>query len=150
MGKNIIVQRRGRGSSTYRVNKKSFRYKLQFPKILAGEGKVIKLFNSPAHSAPLAKISYKDGTFFMPAFKGMIEGQTIKFDNKEVIEGNVMKLENIPLKTQIYNIESKPGDGGIFIKTAGSSATINKSIDGNIFVIMLIGSDLYYFSNKIG
>ena len=44
---------------------------------------VLKLMNSLAHSAPLAKIKYKDGTFYIPAFKGMIEGQNINFGKSE-------------------------------------------------------------------
>jgi large subunit ribosomal protein L2 len=136
MGKRIIQQARGKGSSTYRVKRKAFRYKLQYPKKLEGEGKVVKLFNSAGHTAPLAKITYEKESFFIPAFKGMVEGQKIYFDKKEISLGNILKLKEIPLKTKIYNIESRPGDGGIFIKTAGSSVLINKKIGNNIFVIM--------------
>jgi len=136
MGKRIITQRRGRGTSTYRVSKKSFRYKLQFPKKLEGEGEVIKLFNSSAHSAPLAKINSSSGSFYIPAFEKMIEGQKIQFDEKEIKKGNVVKLEKIPVKTQIYCIESKPGDGGKFIKTGGSSAIINKIVGKDVFILM--------------
>ena len=46
MGKRIIQQRRGRGTSTYRVRKKAFRYKIGYPRHLEGEGTVLKLFNS--------------------------------------------------------------------------------------------------------
>lgn len=136
MGKRIIVQRRGRGTSTYRVRKKAFRYRLQFPKKLEGEGETIKLLNSPAHSAPLAKIKYSGGTFYIPAFEKMIQGQKIQFEGNEIKEGNIMQLGNIPVKTQIYCVESRPGDGGKFIKSGGNSATINKVAGGNVFVLM--------------
>ena len=135
MGKRIIQQRRGRGTHTYRVRKKAFRYKLQYPKNLSGEGTIIKLFNSAAHTAPLAKIKYAQGSFYIPAFNEMFEGQKINFDSKNVKEGNIMKLKDIPLKTKIYNIESKPGDGGRFIKTGGSSAIISKVIGEKIFAL---------------
>ncbi|MBU0894348.1 MAG: 50S ribosomal protein L2 [Nanoarchaeota archaeon] len=136
MAKRIIQQRRGRGSNTYKVNKKAFRYKLKYPKILDGEGTVIKLFNSTAHSAPLAKISWKNGFFYIPAFKKMVEGQKIKFNGKEVQSGNILSIKDIPLKTPIYDVEGKPGDGGIFIKTAGNSAIVSKIIGKNVFVLM--------------
>lgn len=136
MGKRIIQQRRGRGTKTYRVKRKAFRYRLKYPQKLLGEGLIIKLFNSSAHTAPLAKIKYKDGIFYIPAFKEMVEGQKINFDNKEVKEGNILKLKDIPIKTKIYNIEAKPGDGGAFIKSAGNSATINKFIGTNVFIMM--------------
>jgi large subunit ribosomal protein L2 len=134
MGKRIISQARGHGSHTYRVRKKAFRYRLVYPKMFLGEGEVIKLFNSSAHSAPLAKIKYAKGTFYVPAFKGMIEGQKINAGEK-IENGNIVKLKDIPLKTPIYNIESKPGDGGKFIKTGGNSARINKIIGDDVFVI---------------
>jgi|TARA_Y100000034_G_scaffold76924_1_gene92379 large subunit ribosomal protein L2 len=136
MGKRIIQQARGHGSSTYRIKRKAFKYKIQYPPKLEGEGTVIKLLDSGGHSAPLAKIKYEKGVFFIPAFNKMIEGQKINLKSKEIKDGNIIKLKDIPLKTQIYCIESRPGDGGIFIKTAGSSATISKIIGKNIFVLM--------------
>ena len=105
MGKRIITQARGHGSFTYRVRRSAYKFKIKYPKDLAGEGTVIKLFNSPGHTAPLAKVKYSNGTFFMPAFKGMIEGQKISLDSKEIKEGNIVRLKDVPVKTPIYNIE---------------------------------------------
>jgi large subunit ribosomal protein L2 len=136
MGKRIIVQRRGRGTSTYKVRRQAFKHKLQFPKKLNGEGKVIKLFNSAGHTAPLAKVKYSEGSFYIPAFEKMYEGQNFNFEDKEIKEGSIIKLENIPVKTKVYCIESKPGDGGKFIKTGGSSATVNRIVGKDIFVLM--------------
>ena len=136
MGKRIIQQARGKGSHTYRVRKQAFIYKLQYPKKLEGEGEVVKLFNSMGHSAPLAKVKHMGESFYIPAFKGMVEGQKIKFNGNEIKEGNILKLENIPIKTSIYCIESRPGDGGKFIKTGGSSAVVSKIIGEKVFVLM--------------
>lgn len=136
MGKRLIVQARGKGSHTYRVKKKAFRFKLQYPRKISGEGTIIKLLNSSAHTAPLAKINCNKESFYIPAFKGMVEGEKINFDNTKPEKGNIMKLQNIPPKTNIYNIESRPGDGGVFIKSAGNCAMINKIIGDSVFVIM--------------
>lgn len=135
MGKRIIQQRRGRGTSTYRAKRKSFRYKLKYPRNLTGKGIVIKLFNSSAHTAPIAKIKYKEGLFYIPAFKNMFEGQKISFDKAKLEKGSILKVKDIPLKTQIYNIESNPGDGGMFIKSAGNFATVHKYVGENVFVL---------------
>src|SRR3989344_247016 len=116
MGKRIVSQARGHGSGTYRVRRRAFRFEVKYPSKLSGEGKVIKLINSPAHTAPLAKISYDGGIFYMPAFKEMTEGQKISFGGKDVNNGNILELENTPVKTHVYNLESRPGDGGVFIK----------------------------------
>jgi len=136
MGKRIIQQARGHGSFSYRVRRSAFRFKLKYPRELIGEGTVIKLFNSAGHSAPLAKIKYDKGIFYIPACKGMIEGQKIKFEGNEINNGNILQLKDIPIKTPVYDIENRPGDGGIFIKTAGSSAVVNRVVGENIFVLM--------------
>lgn len=136
MGKRIIQQARGHGSGTYRVRRKAFKIRLKYPRILSGEGKVIRLLNSAGHSAPIAKIKYSEGTFYIPAFRHMFEGQKISFEGTEVKEGNIMELGNIPVKTQVYNIESIPRDGGVFIKTGGSSGTVTRVVDNEVYVIM--------------
>lgn len=136
MGKRIIQQARGHGSFSYRVKRKAYKHKLKYPRELNGEGNVVKLLNSAGHSAPLAKIKYNKGIFFIPAAKGIFEGQKINFDNKEIKAGNILQLQDIPIKTQIYDIESRPGDGGIFIKSAGSYAIVNKIVGKNVFVLM--------------
>ncbi|MBI2044130.1 50S ribosomal protein L2 [Candidatus Pacearchaeota archaeon] len=136
MAKRIISQARGHGSGTYRVRRAAFKYRLQYPPKLQGEGTVVSLLSSAGHTAPIAKIRYNEGIFFIPAFKGMVEGQTINLDSKEVKEGNIIKLESVPIKTNIYSIEASPGDGGIFIKTGGSSAYVNRTLGEKVYVMM--------------
>ena len=137
MGKRIIQQARGHGSLRYRVRRQAFRYRLQYPSKLEGEGVVVRLFNSIAHSAPLAKIKNGNEIFYIPAFSGMVEGQKIKFgDDKSIGDGAIMKIKDIPIKTQIYCIEARPGDGGIFVKTSGATATVSKTIGGRVSVVM--------------
>jgi len=136
MGKRIIQQARGHGSRTYRVRRMAFRHELKYPAKLLGQGTVIKLFNSSGHSAPLAKVNYEKGIFYMPAFKGMIEGQKINFGVKEIKEGNILQLGFIPVKTPVYNIESRPGDGGVFIKSGGSYGTVNRIVGNHVYILM--------------
>jgi len=139
MGKRIIQQARGKGSSTYRVRRQAFKYKLQYPKKLTGEGTVIKLLDSSGHFAPLAKIKYSEGIFYIPAFRNMVEGQKINFslnDKKEIKDGDILKLKDIPVKTTIYCVESIPGDGGKFIKTGGSRAEVSRIIGNKVHVVM--------------
>ncbi|OYT36356.1 50S ribosomal protein L2 [Candidatus Pacearchaeota archaeon ex4484_71] len=136
MGKRIIVQARGKGSSTYRVSRKAFRYKIQFPPRLNGTGKVIKLVNSAAHTCPLAKIKSDQGIFYIPASNLMFEGQEIELGGKEIKNGNIVKLKDIPVKTSVYCIESVPGDGGKFIKSGGNSAIVTKVVGGKVFLTL--------------
>jgi large subunit ribosomal protein L2 len=136
MGKRIIQQARGHGSSTYRVKRKAFNIKLKYPPQLKGEGTVVKLLNSSGHTAPLAKIKYGEEVFYIPAFNKMFEGQKLDFGSKKIEGGNILELKDIPIKTKIYSIESRPRDGGTFIKTGGSSAVINRIVEDDIFVLM--------------
>lgn len=136
MGKRIIQQRRGRAGSTYRVSKRAFRFKIQVPANLTGEGTVTKLISSGAHTCPLAKVNSEKGSFYIPAFKGMVEGQTISFENGEIKEGNILSLKNIPVKTRVYCIESRKGDGGKFIKAAGNYATVNRVVGDEVVLVM--------------
>ena len=134
MGKRIIQQARGHGSSTYRAKPTSFVYKIQYPKKLEGEGIVIKLLNSSAHSSPIAKVRYNRGIFYIPAFEGMYEGQKINLEGSEIKDGNILRLINIPIKTKIYNVESVPGDGGKFMRSGGQSAVVSKIISNHVYI----------------
>ena len=146
MGKRIIQQARGHGSPTYRVKPTSFVYRIQYPKFLEGEGTVVKLLNSSAHSAPLAKILHSKGVFYIPAFKGMIEGQKISF-NEGLQAGNILPLKRIPIKTEIYCIESRSGDGGKFIKAGGSSAIVTRVIGDKTAVMLPSKKEKIFNSN---
>lgn len=130
------MQRRGRATSTYRVKKKAFTHKLQIPPRISGIGEVVRILNSAAHTCPVAKILYSDGTFYIPAFKNMYVGQKISFEDGEIKEGNILKLKDIPVNTKVYCIESKPNDGGKYIKAGGLYALINRVVGEEILVIM--------------
>lgn len=134
MGKRIIQQARGKGSLVYRVRKKAYKYKIRYPNV-KGKGKIIKLVNSAAHSSPLIKIKIQNKIFYNLAFKNAFEGQEIEIDGNAK-EGNITKLQNLEIKTKIYNIESNPGDGGKLIRTAGSSGEISKKVGKKVVVLM--------------
>jgi large subunit ribosomal protein L2 len=134
MGKRIIQQARGHGSFTYRVRRKAYIYRIGYP-ITSGKGKVLSLLNSPAHSAPLAKILLQGKIFYNLACKNMQEGQEIEI-GKNLKEGNVLQIGDMPLGARIYNIEANPGDGGKFIRASGSSAMITKKKEGKVSIMM--------------
>ena len=138
MGKRIIVQARGKGSNTYKVRRKAYNIRLKYPRKLEGEGEVRKLLDSGGHSAPIAKVVCSEGVFHIPAFNGMVEGQKINLSSteEELKDGDILKLRDIPVKTQVYCIESHPGDGGSFIKSGGSSGTISRVVGKEVYVIM--------------
>jgi large subunit ribosomal protein L2 len=66
----------------------------------------------------------------------MFEDQKINLNTKEIADGNVLVLRDIPVKTFVYNVESRPGDGGVFIRTGGNSGIINRSSEKGVFILM--------------
>tara|TARA_Y100000310_G_C20589854_1_gene767403 strand:- start:78 stop:785 length:708 start_codon:yes stop_codon:yes gene_type:complete len=146
MGKRIIQQRRGKGSITYRVRRKAFKYKIKYPSE-DGKGKVIKLIDSGGHTAPLAKIKINEDIFYNPAFNEMVEGQEIEIGGNEVKEGNVLALKNIPQGISVYNIEVNPGDGGRLIRSGGSSAIVTKKLDKKIAVLLPSKKEKWFNEN---
>jgi len=140
MGKRIVSQARGHGSLTYRVRKKVYQYKIGYPPIGTEEkARIIKLINSAAHSAPLAKIKIEYGKkeiiFYNLAFDGAVEGQEIEL-GKEIKEGNIIALENAKQGTRVYNIEIKPGDGGKLVRSSGSFAEVIEKSKNMVKILM--------------
>ena len=139
MGKSLIQQRKGKGSSTFRAP--SFRYigkarNKTFGK--EGPGKIVDLINCPGHSAPLAVVEYEDKELtFEIAAEGIKVGQTINAtEQKGGKTGDTLLLRDIPEGTEIYNIESKPGDGGKFVRAAGGFAKVVSRIGKRVTVLL--------------
>ncbi len=125
MGKRLIQQRRGRGTSPFRSP--SFRFQGEVKHCpLETSGKVVELVHCSGHSAPLMEVAYLTGEknlAFAP--DGIKVGDEITVSNAAEIKlGNVLALKNIPEGTEIHNIELRPLDGGKLVRTAGSSAKI--------------------------
>ncbi|MEK6848119.1 MAG: 50S ribosomal protein L2 [Nanoarchaeota archaeon] len=134
MGKRIIQRARGHGSLTYQVRKGAYIFRIGYPSA-EGKGVVLRILHSTAHSAPLAKIKVGNEIFYNPACEGMYEGQSIEI-GKEIAPGNIAMLKEIPLGTRVYNIESRQRDGGVFVRSAGSSAGIIQKANGIANVLM--------------
>ena len=140
MGKRIISQARGHGSLTYRVRKKAYSRKVKYPDY-QGEGEIIKIIHSPAHTAPLIKVKIKkdkkEETFYNLAFNNAYEGQKISIGNSEKPKtGDIIKLKDSQQGEKVYNIETVPGNGGKLIRTSGTSAEVTKREAKRIFVLL--------------
>lgn len=138
MGKNLIQQRRGKGSTTYRAP--SFRYKgsVRHVKGEGIRGRIIDIFRCAGHSAPLAQVLYENGEeILMLASEGIKAGDFVDTGAKASIKpGNVMPLENIPEGTLVYNIESIPGDGGKFVRASGAFGKVLYKTEKKVFVML--------------
>ena len=88
--------------------------------------KVIGIEYDPNRTANIALICYADGEkAYIIAPQGLTDGMTVMNGaTAEIRVGNCLPLENIPVGTEIHNIELYPGRGGQLVRTAGTSAQL--------------------------
>jgi len=142
MGKRIISQRRGRGTTTYKSPGFRFRGEVkhraydEIEKTSVINGRVSELIHCPGHFAPLAKVVYDNKeTVLMCAPLGMRVNQAVSSGAKANPGiGNTIPLKDIPLGSDVFNIESFVGDGGKFIRSSGCSAKVISKTDEFILV----------------
>ena len=88
--------------------------------------KVATIEYDPNRSARIALVTYADGEkryILQPS--GLKVGDTIvSGQNVDILLGNALPLKNIPLGTQLHNVELKPGKGGQIARSAGSSVQL--------------------------
>src|SRR5574338_1323670 len=116
----ITVRRRGGGHKRfYRV--------VDFKRDNAGvPGRVTQIEYAPNRAAHIALITYLDGEKrYIIAPTGLEVGKTIMSGAEaDILPGNTLPLINIPLGTQIHNIELRPGKGGQMARSAGTFAQL--------------------------
>ncbi len=107
------------------------------------KAKVERIEYDPNRSAYLALIKYEDGTmnYILAPNQLNIGDKIISGRNKEIKIGNSMPLSDIPIGTNIHNIELAPNGGGKLVRSAGSSAQIS-GIDENYCVVNLSSGEI--------
>ncbi len=88
--------------------------------------KVKTIEYDPNRTANIALIAYNDGEkAYILAPDGLKIGQTImNGPDAEIRVGNCLPLENIPVGSEIHNIELMPGKGGQLVRSAGNTAQL--------------------------
>ena len=116
----ITVRHRGGGAKRkYRI--------IDFKRNKDGiPAKVIGIEYDPNRTANIALICYADGEkAYILAPQGLTDGMTVmNGPEAEVRVGNCLPLSEIPVGTQIHNIELYPGRGGQLVRSAGNSAQL--------------------------
>ena len=87
---------------------------------------VIGIEYDPNRTANIALICYADGEkAYIIAPQGLTDGMKVmNGPEAEIKVGNCLPLENIPVGTEIHNIELYPGRGGQLVRTAGGAAQL--------------------------
>ena len=116
----ITVRHRGGGA------KKKYRI-VDFKRRKDGiSANVIGIEYDPNRTANIALICYEDGEkAYILAPEGLKVGMKLmNGPEAEVRVGNCLPLSEIPVGTQIHNIELYPGRGGQMVRSAGNSAQL--------------------------
>jgi large subunit ribosomal protein L2 len=81
----------------------------------------------PNRTAFIALLNYADGEKrYIIAPQGLQVGATVVSGDSVAPEiGNALQLKNMPLGTNVHNIELQPGQGGKLVRSAGSSAQLS-------------------------
>jgi len=117
-----IITSRHRGGGHKRLYREiDFgRTKLNIP------GKVTQIEYDPNRNSRIALVNYQDGEkryILHPV--GLQIGDTIVTSPEALISvGNCLPLVNIPLGTEVHNVELQPGAGGQLVRAAGTVAQI--------------------------
>jgi Ribosomal protein L2 len=148
MGHRITTQSRGKGGPSYRAP--SHRYKAELKHI--GDdtqkitGSVIDIEHDPARNAPIALVRLKDGAkVYMLVTEGLGIGEEVTWGSDvEVKNGNTLTLQHIPTGTYICNIESRPNDGGKFVRASGVQAVVIDKIEDRVGIRMPSGKTKWF------
>ncbi|HDP73759.1 MAG TPA: 50S ribosomal protein L2 [Candidatus Woesearchaeota archaeon] len=129
MGKRIIAQRRGSGSSLYKYPRFWAKEEAKYIPLEQGTQPfsvtIKEIFDDRSHSAPLVKVALNGRKFAHIAAQGISEGDAVSYyDPNQVRPGNVLMLKQVPEGTSLFNLEGRPGDGGKFVRSGGSSAKL--------------------------
>ena len=113
------------------------------------EGQVTSIEYDPNRNANIALINYKDGEKrYILHPETLNIGDTIYSGEKSEIKvGNSLPLNNIPLGTDVHNVELLPKKGGQLIRAAGTSAKILAK-EKNFVVLRLSSKEIRLFKKE--
>jgi len=88
--------------------------------------RVASIQYDPNRSARIALLHYVDGEKrYILAPNGIKEGsEVVSGPDAPPAVGNCLPLKNVPLGTDVHNIELQPGRGGVLCRSAGANATL--------------------------
>jgi large subunit ribosomal protein L2 len=88
--------------------------------------KVATIEYDPYRTAFIALLNYTDGEKrYILAPQGLQVGATVTSGDDVAPDlGNALQLKNMPLGTNVHNIEMQPGQGGKLVRSAGTSAQL--------------------------
>ncbi len=119
LGRTTVWSRGGGHKRRYRV--------IDFKRRKFGvPAKVERLEYDPNRSAFIALIRYEDGelSYILAPQRLKVGATVISGARADIVPGNALPMQSIPVGTIIHNIEMKPGKGGQIARAAGAYAQL--------------------------
>lgn len=112
-------------------NKKRYRL-VDFKQNRLDKAIVETLEYDPYRTAFIALIKYPDNKrSYILAAEGLKVGtEIITAESAPLVNGNRLKLKNIPVGYQVFNVEMTPGHGGQLVRSAGTSVQVLANSNG--------------------
>jgi len=97
----------------------------------------------PYRSSFISLVCYNDGERrYVLTPKGIKVGdKMIVSENAEAVSGNRMALKNVPIGTFVFAVETKPGVGAKFARSAGNAIEV-VAIDGGMVSLKMPSSEI--------
>lgn len=136
-GQLVVMHKGGGAKRKYRI------IDFSMTSYLGQKAVVESIQYDPNRSANIALIAFEnDEKIYIIAPEGLKKGDAVVCDEKTAPRiGNRMKLKNIPVSTQVYNIELTPGKGAQICRSAGTYATVLGS-DGTTAMLRLMSGEV--------
>jgi len=107
------------------------------------EGKVIHICYDPNRNSRIALVHYFDGEkrYILQPEELKVGSIIQSGENAPIQIGNALPLKNIPLATEVHNIELNSFQGGKLVRAAGTSASIIAKV-GNYVTLRLPSKEI--------
>jgi large subunit ribosomal protein L2 len=103
----------------------------------------------PNRTSRIALLNYRDGEKrYILAPQDLKAGDVVMTSEKTPVRvGNRMKLKNMPQGTMVHNIEMRPGQGGVAVRSAGAGALV-LAHDAGLAQVQMPSSEMRMISGE--
>ena len=110
-------------------------------KVLGGQGNIHKRYIRLNNEIDLCYSSavINDEEKFKSTWTLKVGDKISSGENVEIKDGNTLPLRNIPVGSNVHNIEMKPGAGGQLVRSAGTSAQIISKEETSVQIKLVSG-----------
>jgi len=94
--------------------------------------KVVSIEYDPNRTARICLLNYADGEkrYILAPAGIQVGDQVVSTENADIKVGNTLPMKNIPMGTELHNVELKPLKGGQIARSAGTFVTLMAKENG--------------------